>query len=116
MLREAFRVLRPAGRFAVSDIVLLRDIPCELHSVVALWTGCISGALRDTDYVERLQAAGFTDAAVEVTRRYDRAELEAMSEQLDSEHLPEGMRLGEAVEVLDGAFASAFIRASKPAR
>lgn len=115
VLREAFRVLRPGGRFAVSDIVLLRDIPEQLRGVVALWTGCISGALRDTDYVAKLAAAGFEDAGIEVTRRYDRAELEGMADQLDPSHLPDGMTLADAVQALDGAFASAFIRATKPA-
>ncbi|MGO0578178.1 arsenite methyltransferase [Ornithinimicrobium panacihumi] len=115
VLAEAFRVLRPAGRFAVSDIVLLRDIPEALRGVVALWTGCISGALRDEDYVARLAAAGFVDAGVEVTRRYDRAELEELAGSLDPGHLPAGMSLEEAVEALDGAFASAFVRATKPA-
>ena len=79
VLAEAHRVLRPAGRFAVSDIVLLRDIPAELRQVVGLWTGCIAGALRDTEYVAKLGAAGFADAGVEITRRYERADLEAMA-------------------------------------
>ena len=114
VLREAFRVLRPGGRFAVADIVLLRPIPDGLRAVMALWTGCITGALLDEDYVAKLTVAGFTDAAVEVTRRYDTAALEAMADQLDLSQLPEGMTLSEAVAALDGAFASAFIRASKP--
>ena len=114
VLRESFRVLRPGGRFAVSDIVLTRDVDESLRGVVALWTGCISGALRDDDYVARLGAAGFDDASVEVTRRYDRAALEGMADQLDPAHLPEGMTLAEAVDALDGSFASAFIRARKP--
>lgn len=115
VLREAFRVLRPGGRFAVSDIVLTRDIPSQLRGVVALWTGCISGALRDTDYVATLHSMGFAAAGVEVTRRYERADLEAMADQLDPSQLPEGMSLAEAVDALDGAFVSAFIRADKPA-
>ena len=114
VLREAYRVLRPEGRFAVADIVLLREIPDGLRGVVALWTGCISGALRDADYVAKLTAAGFTSAAVEVTRRYERSELEAMADQLDPTQLPAGVTLAEAVDALDGAFASAFIRAAKP--
>lgn len=62
VIRESFRVLRPGGRFAVSDIVLLREIPAELRAVTALWTGCISGSLRDTEIVDKVHAAGFTDA------------------------------------------------------
>ncbi len=115
VLRESYRVLRPGGRFAVSDIVLLRDIPDGLRGVVALWTGCISGSLRDTAYVEKLTAAGFERAGVEVTRHYTRDELEAMADQLDPSQLPDGMTLADAIEALDGAFASAFIRATKPA-
>lgn len=115
VLREAFRVLRPGGRFAVSDIVLLRDLPNGLRRVVALWTGCISGALRDDDYLARLAAAGFDDASVEVTRDYDRDALLAMSDMLDPRELPAGMTMEEAIDVLAGAFASAFIRAVKPA-
>jgi arsenite methyltransferase len=113
VLRESFRVLRPGGRFAVSDIVLLRDIPAGLRAVMALWTGCISGSLRDDDYVARLLKAGFTDAAVEVTRAYTRDDLDAMGDNLDPDRLPPGMSLDEAKGALEGAFASAFIRATK---
>ncbi|HRT09236.1 MAG TPA: methyltransferase domain-containing protein, partial [Candidatus Paceibacterota bacterium] len=69
VLREAFRVLRPGGRFAVADIVALREIPAELRSVVALWTGCISGSLLDRDYVAKLTAAGFAGAKGRRARR-----------------------------------------------
>ncbi len=83
VLAEAYRVLRPQGRFAVSDIVLLRPLPPELTSIVALWTGCIAGALLDTEYVSKLTAAGFADASVEVTRGYDRADIVSLAGQLN---------------------------------
>jgi arsenite methyltransferase len=111
---ESFRVLRSQGRFAVSDIVLLREIPEQLRGVVRLWTGCISGALQDSEFVAKLSAAGFQDPSVEVTRRYTRDDLEAMAEVTDVAELPEGMGLDELVAALDGAFASAFVRARKP--
>lgn len=114
VLREAFRVLRPGGRFAVSDIVLLREIPDSLRGVVALWTGCISGSLRDDDYLAKLGAAGFLNAGIEITREYDRDALDAMGEMFDASHLPDGLILDDAIAALDGAFASAFIRATKP--
>ena len=86
----------------------------SLRGVVALWTGCISGALLDSDYLTRLEAAGFEQPSVEVTRRYDRADLEAMAGQLDPSHLPDGMSADQAVTALEDSFASAFIRATKP--
>lgn len=114
VIGESYRVLRPGGRFAVSDIVLLRDLPPELSEVMALWTGCISGALRDEDFVSRLQATGFTDAHVEVTRRYDRAALLELADALADTDLPAGMTRAQAAEAMDDSFASAFIRATKP--
>lgn len=116
VIAEAFRVLRPSGRFAVSDIVLLCDIPDALHGVVSLWTGCISGALRDDDYVAKLTAAGFTDASVQVTRHYDRTELQELADSIEPGHLPAGMSIDDAVAALEGAFAGAFVRATKAAR
>jgi SAM-dependent methyltransferase len=111
---EAFRVLRPGGRFAVSDIVLLRPLPPEWVSVVGLWTGCISGALLDTDYVARLAAAGFRNPTVQVTRTYTDDDLVDMAGGFGA--LPGGAGAEEAIAVLHGAFASAFIRADKDAR
>lgn len=110
--RECHRVLRAGGRFAVSDIVLLREIPDALRGVVGLWTGCVSGALLDTEYIATLTEAGFADASVEVTRTFDRAELARMSDMVDGQ-LPEGWSLEDVMESLDGAFASAFVRARK---
>lgn len=115
VLAQAHRVLRPGGRFAVSDIVLLRPLAPELMGLVALWTGCIAGALLDTDFVERLTRAGFVDASVEVTRRYPRSDLEDLVDGLAGADLPEGMDRATVVAAMDGAFASAFVRATRPA-
>jgi SAM-dependent methyltransferase len=114
VIREAHRVLRPSGRFAVSDVVLLREIPDALRGIVGLWTGCVSGSLLDTDYVAKLTAAGFADASVEVTRRFERSDLEDMS-GLVGDELPQGWTLEDVLDALEGSFASAFVRARKAA-
>ncbi len=115
VLAESYRVLRPAGRFAVSDIVLLRPLEPALASVVALWTGCIARALLDSEYVSKLTAAGFADAFVEITRRYDRADIVSLAGQLGPDDIPAGLDIDQTIAALDGALASAFIRAVKPA-
>lgn len=115
VLREAHRVLRPGGRFAVSDIVLLRRIPDALREVVGLWTGCVSGSLRDEEYIAMLTETGFVEAGVEVTRTFDRDELRSLAEALADGSLPEGWTLEDVIEELDGAFASAFVRGRKAA-
>jgi arsenite methyltransferase len=115
VLREAFRVLKPGGRFAVSDIVLLKPLPEPAQRAMRLWTGCIAGALVDTDYVARLTAAGFTDAAVEITRRYERTDLDDLAADLKPEDIPADLDLATVLQEMDGATASAFVRATKPA-
>lgn len=115
VLREAFRVLRPGGRFAVSDIVLLRPLGPQWSSLIGLWTGCIAGALLNDDYLTKLAAAGFDEPSIQVTRTYTREDLVEMAGQLPPHSLPEELTEEEAVGVLEGAFASAFIRATKPA-
>ena len=115
VLREAFRVLRPGGRFAVSDIVLLRPLAPEWASLVGLWTGCIAGALLDTEYVAKLEAAGFSEPGIQLTRTYTREDLLEMAGALPDGSLPDGATAEEAVASLEGAFASAFIRARKAA-
>ncbi|PFG17636.1 methyltransferase family protein [Propionicimonas paludicola] len=113
VLREAFRVLRPGGRFAVSDIVLLRPLGPEWVSLIGLWTGCIAGALLDADYLAKLRASGFTNPRIQVTRTYERDELLEMAGTLPDNSLPDGISPAEAIAQLEGAFASAFIRAEK---
>lgn len=108
VLREAFRVLKPGGRFAVSDIVVRRPLPEAAQKSMALWTGCIAGALLEADYVQKLRNAGFEGAEVEPTRIYtcgDAEDLARAAEQAGD---------AETVAALDGAIMSAFIRARKP--
>jgi hypothetical protein len=103
----AFRVLKPGGRFAVSDIVVRREVPPEIRRSLELWVGCVAGALRDEEYISKLQAAGFTDASVEPWRIYQvedaRTFLAEASVDVD--------RIAPDVDV---KVASAFLRARKP--
>jgi SAM-dependent methyltransferase len=115
VLREAFRVLSPGGRFAVSDIVLLRPLPEPARRAMRLWTGCVAGALLDTEYVDKLTAAGFTGAAVEVTRRYERQDLLDLAADLRPADIPADLDVDAIIEAMEGAVASAFVRATKPA-
>ena len=111
VLREAFRVLAPGGRFAVSDIVLRRELPATAQKDMELWTGCIAGALVESDYRARLSAAGFTDIEVEPTRIYARDDAEEIVSSLSCC----GGDVEASLAALDGAVMSAFIRAKKPA-
>lgn len=109
VLREAFRVLKPGGRFAVADIVLTRNIPQVVQDHLAMWAGCVSGALEINDYKSRLLAAGFTDAEVEVVKIY--------SEDDATDLIPAEVvrQLGkEGIAELMSSFVSAFVRAEKP--
>jgi len=107
VLREAFRVLKPGGRFAVSDVVVRGEMPEAIRRNMDLWIGCVAGALRDADYLAKLQAAGFEDAAIEVTRVYSAEDAkEFLAGQ--SEHLQQLAR------EVDGRFVSGFVRARKP--
>ena len=115
VLAEAYRVLRPGGRFAVSDIVLLRPLEPAWTALVALWTGCIAGALGQTEYVTKLSTAGFNDPSVQVTRYYTADDVRELAGDVDSGQLPAGATVADAVDALQGAFAAAFIRATKPA-
>jgi SAM-dependent methyltransferase len=107
-LREAFRVLKPGGRFAVSDVVIHGDIPEAVRRNMELWVGCVAGALRDTEFQEKLTAAGFEDASVEPWREYS---LEDARTFLAAG----GLDVDALAAEVDGRVASAFIRARKPA-
>ncbi|HSO03229.1 MAG TPA: arsenite methyltransferase [Candidatus Limnocylindrales bacterium] len=105
-LREAFRVLKPGGRFAVSDIVVRGDMPEGVRQSMEAWAGCLAGALEEAEFVRLLEEAGFVDATVEPTRVYTADDARSV--------LGEDVATPVAAELADGAFASAFIRAGKP--
>ena len=107
VLREAFRVLKPGGRFAVSDVVVRGDVPPEVRRSMELWVGCIAGALRDYDYVAKLAKAGFDSIDIEPTRVYS---IEDARQFLSGE----GIDADAIAPQVDGKFISAFVRAVKP--
>jgi trans-aconitate methyltransferase len=108
VLREAFRVLKPGGRFAVSDVVTRGEISREIRQSMLLWVGCVAGALEEADYRGKLGAAGFEEIEIEPTRIY-RAEdaREFLSEK--------GLDVESLASQVDGKVFSAFVRAVKPA-
>ena len=110
VLREAFRVLKPGGRFAVSDVVVEGELPDAVRADMEAYVGCVAGALEVSDYLRRLDAAGFAEASVEPTRRYLFADLEATTCTSDAvAALPAAEKAA-----LDGRIMGAFIRAVKP--
>jgi SAM-dependent methyltransferase len=106
VLKEAYRVLKPGGRLAVSDIVLTRPLPEKIQQDLNAWAGCIAGALLDEEYRDKLARAGFAGISVEPTREYDLNELQTNGIPID---------LSEAeLSQINGSIISAFIRAKKP--
>jgi arsenite methyltransferase len=108
VLREAFRVLKPGGRFAVSDVVTRGEMLPEIRKSVLLWVGCIAGALEENDYLNKLRVAGFSAAEIEPTRIY---RVEDAREFLAGQ----GFDVDALAPQVDGKFFSAFVRATKPA-
>ena len=108
VVREAFRVLKPGGRFAVSDVVTRGEIPEEIRKNMLLWAGCVAGALEENEYRSKLAAAGFEAIGIEPTRVY-RPE-DALSFLKDK-----GLDLEKIGPQVEGKFMSAFVRATKPA-
>ncbi len=108
VLQEAFRVLRPSGRFAVSDVVVRGAVPEAVRQSMLLWVGCIAGALEESEYRAKLLAAGFTGIDFEVTRTYN---VEDARQFLTAS----GVAVDEIAPQVEGKFVSAFIRATRPA-
>jgi SAM-dependent methyltransferase len=108
VLREAFRVLKPGGRFAVSDVVVRGEVPADVRRNMELWVGCIAGALEEKDYAAKLRAAGFADVDVEAWRVYNVEDARAFMTE-------SGLDVDVMAPQVTDRFASAFIRATKPA-
>jgi SAM-dependent methyltransferase len=107
VLREAFRVLRPDGRFAVSDVVVRGTVPEQVRKSMLLWVGCIAGALEESEYLAKLKGAGFENATVEPTRVYNVE---------DARHFltEAGVDVDAIAPQVNEKFFSAFVRANKP--
>ena len=110
VLHEAFRVLKPGGRFAVCDVVVRGEVPPAVRRSIELWVGCVAGALGEQEYRDKLAAASFVDVDVEPTRVYELAEARAIlgesAVDWDAVVLPGGQLPGDVI--------SAFVRARKP--
>jgi arsenite methyltransferase len=107
VLREAFRVLKPGGRFAVSDVVIRGEVPAEVRRSMELWVGCVAGALRDDEYASKLEAAGFEAVDVEPWRVYQLEDARGFLAE-------SGIDVDRLAPQVDGKVASAFIRARRP--
>lgn len=108
VLREAFRVLKPGGRFAVSDVVVRGEVPASVRRSMELWVGCIAGALEDSEYKSKLTTAGFAAIDIEPTRVYD-------IENARSFLTDNGVDVDTIAPLVADKFMSAFVRATKPA-
>jgi SAM-dependent methyltransferase len=108
VLAEAFRVLKPGGRFAVSDVVVRGDVPPEVRRSMELWVGCVAGALEESEFLALLAESGFEDASIEPTRIY-------RSEDARGFLAGAGLDADAGIEAIDGKFMAGFVRATRPA-
>jgi SAM-dependent methyltransferase len=108
VLKEAFRVLKPGGRFAVSDVVVRGYVPAEIKKSLQLWASCVAGALSGEDYLEKLAQAGFDNIDIEATRVYNIDDARAFLSN-------SGLDVDDLAKQVEGKFISAFVRATKPA-
>jgi len=108
VLREAFRVLKPGGRFAVSDVVVRGEVPPEVRRSMELWIGCVAGALEEGEFRSLLEAVGFEDVDIEPTRVYRAEDAQGFLEDA-------GLDAAALGPVIEGRFLAAFVRARKPA-
>jgi SAM-dependent methyltransferase len=107
VLQEAFRVLKPGGRFAVSDVVVRGEVPADVRRSVELWVGCVAGALQESEYRRLLEDAGFIDIGVEPWRVYDLQDARQFMTEA-------GIDVDQVAPLVADKFASAFVRAHKP--
>src|SRR5882724_307651 len=107
VLREAFRVLKPGGRLAISDVVVRGEVPADIRKSVELWVGCVAGALEEFEYRDKLFSAGFENIDIEPTRVY---KIEDARTFLTGH----GMDVDKVTPLIDGKFMSAFVRGTKP--
>jgi SAM-dependent methyltransferase len=108
VIREAFRVLKPGGRLAVSDVIVRGEVPADIRKSMELWVGCMAGALQEAEYVQKLETAGFTSMEVQPTRVYH-------AEESRDFLAAAGLDPDRVAPLIEGKFISAFIRATKPA-
>jgi ubiquinone/menaquinone biosynthesis C-methylase UbiE len=108
VMQEAFRVLKPGGRFAVSDVVTKGVMPAEIRKSVLAWVGCVAGALEENEYCDKLMAAGFANVSMEPTRIYRVEDARTFLQK-------QGIDVDAIASQVDGKFMSAFVRAHKPA-